>query len=164
MRADTLEGFPGGARIWIFSVDRELGGAEADELLGEVDRFIETWAAHGAPLRAARSWRYRRFLIVGADTETVPPTGCSIDALVNLLKSMEDRLGARFLGNEAVWYRDTGGTIRRASRPGFRTLAREGRVTPGSVVFDNSVTSMADLRAGRWEGPASERWHALFFK
>lgn len=164
MMADALDGFPGGARIWIFGADRELGREEADELLGEVDRFLGTWAAHGAPLRAARSWRYRRFLIVGADTETVLPSGCSIDALVNLLKGMEDRLGARFLGNEAVWYRDRGGKIRRASRPGFRALAREGRVTPGSVVFDNSVTSVADLRAGRWEGPASERWHAVFFE
>lgn len=159
-----LDGFPGSARIWIFGADRELGAAEAKELLVAVDRFLAGWAAHGVPLRAARSWRYGRFLIVGVDTETVPPSGCSIDALVRVLRGMEDRLGARFLGNEAVWYRDGSGAVLRASRPEFRTLAREGGVTPGSVVFDNSITDLAQLRAGRWEGPASERWHAAFFE
>lgn len=164
MTGRGLDDFPGSARIWIFGADRELGAAEADELLVAVDDFLEGWAAHGVPLRAARSWRYGRFLIVGVDTETVPPSGCSIDALVRVLRGMEDRLGARFLGNEAVWYRDGSGDVRRASRPEFRTLAREGGVTPGSVVFDNSITALGQLRAGRWEGPAAERWHAAFFE
>ncbi len=158
-----LDGFPGSARIWIFGADRELGAAEAEELLVAVDDFLQGWTAHGVPLRAARSWRYGRFLIVGVDTETVPPSGCSIDALVRVLRGMEDRLDARFLGNEAVWYRDGSGDVRRASRPEFRALAREGGVAPESVVFDNSITALAQLRAGRWEGPASERWHAVFF-
>lgn len=157
------EDFPGGSRIWIFGADRELGAAETEELLVEVDAFLRGWKAHGVPLRAARSWRYGRFLIVGVDTETVPPSGCSIDALVRVLRGMEDRLGARFLGNEAVWYRDGAGEVRRASRPEFRALARGGDVTSRSVVFDNSITALDQLRAGRWEGPASERWHAAFF-
>lgn len=164
MTDGRLDGFPGSARIWIFGADRELGAEEAEELLVAVDGFLQGWMAHGVPLRAARSWRYGRFLIVGVDMETVPPSGCSIDALVGVLRGMEDILGARFLGNEAVWYRDESGAVLRASRPEFRTLAREGRVTPRSVVFDNSITALAQFRAGRWEGPASERWHAAFFE
>jgi len=159
-----LEGFPGSARIWVFGTDRELAAAEAGELLAAVDDFLGRWTAHGVPLRAARSWRYGRFLIVGVDVESAPPSGCSIDGLAGLLRGLEDRLGARFLGNEAVWYRDGSGTVRRASRPEFRALARDGGVTLRSVVFDNSITALAQLRAGRWEGPASERWHAAFFE
>ena len=136
---------------------------EADKLLIEVDDFLRGWEAHGVSLRAARSWLYRRFLIVGVDMDTAPPSGCSIDALVRVLREVEGRLGARFLGNEAVWYRDGSGAVRRASRPEFRKMAREGGVTPRSVVFDNSITALAQLRAGHWEGPASERWHAAFF-
>lgn len=163
MRTGRLEDLPGTARIWIFGADPELGPGEAAELLAAVDDFLAGWAAHGVPLRAARSWRYGRFLIVGVDSEAAPPSGCSVDALVRLLREMEDRLGARFLGNEAVWYRDHGGAVRRASRPEFRSLARRGGVTPRSVVFDNSITALAQLRADRWEGPASESWHAAFF-
>ena len=163
MRVVGLERFAGSARIWIFSAERELDRDEEDALLGTVDNFLDEWAAHGVPLRAARSWRYQRFLIVGVDLAAAPPSGCSIDALVKVLKVLEGRLGIRFLGNEAVWYRDEAGFIRQASRLRFRALAREGRVTPGSVVFDNSITALSELRAGRWEGPARERWHAAFF-
>ncbi|MXX56552.1 MAG: hypothetical protein F4Z44_12380 [Gemmatimonadetes bacterium] len=91
------------------------------------------------------------------------PSGCSIDALVHVLGEMEHRLGVRFLGNEAVWYRDGRDCIRKASRTEFRSLANTGAVTPASVVFDNSITELAELRNGRWEGPARERWHAAFF-
>ena len=160
MRAARLEDLPGSARIWIFGAERELGAGEAEELLVAVDDFLQGWAAHGVPLRAARSWRFGRFLIVGVDMETAPPSGCSIDALVGVVRGMEDRMGARFLGNEAVWYRDGKGVVRRATRPEFRALARSGGVTPRSVVFDNSITALAQLRAGLWEGPASDRWHA----
>ena len=155
-----MEDFPGSARIWIFGTDRELAPAETGELLGSVDGFLQRWAAHGVPLLAARSWRHGRFLIVAVDMERAPPSGCSIDALVHLLRDLGERLDASFPGNESVWYRDDAGAIRRASRPEFRRLAREGRVTPRTVVFDNSVTALSELRAGRWEGPAAESWHA----
>ena len=158
-----MEDFPESARIWIFGTDRELDVSETGALLGSVDGFLQSWAAHGVPLRATRSWHHGRFLIVAVDLEHAPPSGCSIDALVHRLRDLEQRLGARFLGNETVWYRDGGGAIRRASRPEFRALARTGGVTPDSVVFDNSITALSDLRAGRWEGPASERWHAALF-
>lgn len=164
MRLPELEGFPGSARVWIFGAERTLDALEAGELLEAVDRFLSQWAAHGVPLRAARALCYRRFLIVGADTRSSFPSGCSIDALVRMLRGMEDRLEVRFLGNEAVWYRDGEKSIRRASRPEFRALARSGEVTAASVVFDNSITQLAELRDGLWEGPAGERWHAAFFE
>lgn len=163
MKTVRMEDFPGSARIWIFGTDRELGTAETEELLGSVDGFLQGWAAHGVPLRATRSWRHGRFLIVAVDLERAPPSGCSVDALVHVLRDLEARLGARFLGNEAVWYRDDDGAIRRTTRPEFRELAQQGGVTPGSTVFDNSITALSELRAGRWEGPASDSWHGALF-
>ncbi|MCY3545611.1 MAG: hypothetical protein OXH51_13465 [Gemmatimonadetes bacterium] len=163
MNIAVLDDFPDSARVWVFGSERELAGGEAGVLLEAVDAFLAGWAAHGVPLRAARSWCYDRFLVVAVDIESAPPSGCSIDALVTVLRGLEDGLGVRFLGNEAVWYRDSRGTIRRASRPAFRALAGNGEVVPETVVFDNSVTVLADLRGGRWEGPARERWHAALF-
>ncbi len=163
MNIAALDDFPDSARVWVFGSDRELAGGEAGVVLEAVDAFLAGWAAHGVPLRAARSWCYDRFLVVAVDMESAPPSGCSIDALVTVLRGLEDRLDVRFLGNEAVWYRDSHGKIRRATRPAFRALAGNGEVVPETVVFDNSVIVLADLRGGRWEGPARERWHAAYF-
>ena len=164
MKLREFAGFPDGARIWVFAAQRRLDDGEAAALLAAVNGFLVSWKAHGVPLRAARAWRYDRFLIVCADTETALPSGCSIDALTGVLREMEERIGIRFLGNEAIWYRDVEGRIGRASRSEFRSLARGGDVTLDSIVFDNSLTRLAQLRAGRWEGPAADRWQAAFFE
>ncbi len=164
MNVPGFGGYPGGSRIWIFGAQRELDDGEATLLLSEVDDFLASWKAHGVALRAARAWRYDRFLIVCADTAAAHPSGCSIDALTGTLRDMEARTGVRFLGNEAVWFRDRDGRIRRTGRPEFRLLAEAGEVTPESVVFDNSLTRLDELRDGQWEGPAADRWHAVFFR
>ena len=49
------------------------------------------------------------------------------------------------------------------SRSEFRQAARDGTVTPDTLVFDTTLTSLADLRAGRFERPARESWHGTAF-
>ena len=158
--ATAFDGFPADSPVWIFGCDRELADDETRALVGEVDRFRAGWAAHGTPLRSARAWLLNRFLAVAVDARSAPPSGCSIDALVRVLRSLETRLGARLLGSAAVWYRDRSGRVRRVARPEFRVLATRGEVGAATIVFDNSITALGDLRDGRWEGPAGERWHA----
>ncbi|MCH7890134.1 MAG: hypothetical protein IH921_01390, partial [Gemmatimonadetes bacterium] len=95
---------------------------------------------------------------------SVPPSGCSIDAMVGVLKDQERRLGLRILDNTPVWF-VADGEVQRISRSEFGRLAEEGAVGPDTVVFDNTVTRLKDARLGRWEGPARESWHQkVFFK
>lgn len=149
---------PDSARIWIFSADRPLGPDEREELGTAVDDFLDTWRAHGTPLEGGKEWRYDRFLLVGVDEEAAPPSGCSIDALVRVLKEKERELNVGLLERSPVWYRD-GEEVRCVPRAKFRALAEAGEVGPQTPVFDVALTSMADLREGRWERPAEESWH-----
>ena len=158
---DTL---PDDSRLWVFGVERTLEEAEQESFLSAVDLFLETWAAHGTLLRCGRDWRRDRFLLVAVDQASEPPSGCSIDAMVGVLKDQERRLRVRVLDNTPVWFL-ADGEVRRMSRPEFRRLAEEGAVNPDTVVFDNTVTRLKDARQGLWEGPAREHWHQrVFFK
>ena len=159
-----FETLPDESRLWVFGVERTLSEGEQDNLLSAVDLFLETWAAHGAPLTCGRDWRWGRFLLVAVDEASAPPSGCSIDAMVGVLKDQERRLGMRILDNTPVWFVE-GGDVKRMSRSEFRRLADEGAVGPDTVVFDNTVTRLKDARSGRWEGPARASWHQrAFFK
>lgn len=153
---------PDDARLWTFAASRPLSEPEERALLDEVDAFLEAWKAHGTPLTAAREWRDGRFLLVGVDERSAPPSGCSIDAMVRVLKDLEDRLDVTLVDHAPVWYRD-GDEVRRASRSDFGRRAREGGVDLDTVVFDPTVTRVGDLREGRWERPAREGWHARAF-
>lgn len=153
---------PDDARLWIFGSGRPLDEAEERRLLDAVDRFLDGWKAHGTPLSAARDWRHGRFLLVAVDESTAPPSGCSIDSLVHLLKELEEDLGVVLVDNSPVWFQQ-GEEVRRASRAEFLARVGAGEVGPDTVVFDNTVIRVGALRDGEWEGPARESWHGKAF-
>src|SRR5688572_24620362 len=62
-----FDSLPDSSRIWIFGSDRPVTGPAAEQLLAEVDRFLDGWRAHGEPLRCGRLWADDRFLVVGVD-------------------------------------------------------------------------------------------------
>lgn len=162
MPRTTLERLPDDARAWVFAADRPLAAAEAEELMDAVDRFLDGWHAHGQPLTSGRDLRYARFLIVAVDERTAPPSGCSIDALVRSLGELERTLGLSLLDHAPVWFRD-GEEIVTADRARFRELAKAGQVSPETVVFDNTLTRLGQLRRGEWERPARDAWHRRAF-
>lgn len=153
---------PDDARLWIFPVSRSLTPQEEEGVLARVDAFLEGWAAHGAPLVAGRDWREGRFLLVAVDESSVPPSGCSIDSLVRILKEEGETLGTSFLEHGPVWYRSQG-AIEQASREAFKGRVEEGLVTADTPVFDHTLTRLSQLRDGEWEKPASRSWHGKAF-
>lgn len=153
---------PEHGRLWVFPASRELTGPECESLLSAVDEFLEGWAAHGAPLRSGRELEEGRFLLVGVDVDAEAPSGCSIDALVNRLRDFGSEQGVSLIDHALVWFRD-GSEVRSVPRPQFRALAAAGEVGPGTLVFDTSLTRIAQLRAERLERPASETWHGRAF-
>ena len=154
---------PADARLWIFAASRPLSADESAALLGRVDAFVEGWLAHGHPVVGARDWRYDRFLLVGADERATGVSGCSIDTLFRVFKELEAQLGAGLLDPCGVWVRDAAGEIPSAARPEFRALVQSGEVGEDTVVFNNTITTVGELLAGKWEVPVRDSWHAHAF-
>jgi hypothetical protein len=149
------------ARIWVFAAERPIRGEPAEWLLGEMDRFLERWHAHGAALTCARDWRENRFLIVGVEGSDA--SGCSIDVLYRNLRAMEPIVGASLLAGGRVYYRDPQGFVTSATRPEFAELAAAGMVRGDTRVFDTSITSVAELR-DRFERSVADSWHARLLR
>jgi hypothetical protein len=150
---------PDSARIWIFGSDKPLTGAVVDTLLAEVDSYLDTWKAHGFPLRAAREWRDNRFLIIGIDPTVEQASGCSIDGLFRSLQQLQTSIGAQLVGGGRVFYRDDSGATQAVARDEFSTLASSGRIGPKTPVFDTSLTQL-DAWRSRFEQPLAESWAA----
>ena len=162
MAVVPFDDLPSDARLWIFASERPLSSAEAESLLTIVDQFLMHWKAHGVPLTAGRDWRYDRFLLVGVDEASAGASGCSIDAMVRHLQQLESALGVSLLDHGPVLFR-RGTAIERLPRPEFAALARQGAVSPDTVVFNNTLTRVADVREGKWETPARASWHGRAF-
>lgn len=152
---DTL---PDSARVWVFACDRPLDDNATCRLLGEVDRFLAHWQAHGHPLDGARDWRHDRFLTVAVDQRTAGASGCSIDGLYRALRALQDALGVDLLTGGVLYYRDRGGDVAAVTRRDFTALAARGEVNRDTIVFDLTVDSLGQWR-DRFEAPASAGWH-----
>ena len=118
--------------------------------------------AHGVPLMAGRDLRHNQFVLVGVDERAAGVSGCSIDALVRRMQQLEKVLGLELVNNAPVLYRE-GNAIERVSRDRFAELAASGTVGPSTRVFDNTLTRVGDLLAGKWEVKAADAWHARAF-
>jgi hypothetical protein len=151
---------PDDARLWVFPAAHALTPETARRVGQEVERFLDGWAAHGRPVQGAYELRHDRFLLVAADERATGVSGCSIDTLFRRLASLEQELGDTLTDMALVWYRDREGRIGSLSRAEFRRLAAAGEAGADTPVFDPTVASVGALRAGRFELPAAESWHA----
>ena len=162
MPRTSFDKLPSDARLWIFAAERPLTATERARVLDETDAFIDQWMAHGVPLTAARDVRYDQFVLVGVDERAAGVSGCSIDALVRRMQQLERVLGLELVNNSPVLYRE-GESVVRVPRDRFAELAASGTVGPNTKVFDNTLTRVGDLLAGKWEVKAAEAWHARAF-
>jgi hypothetical protein len=154
-----FESLPDSARVWVFGSDRPVPAPAAEQLLAEVDRFLDRWAAHGAPLHAARDWRDDHFLTIAVDTRYENASGCSIDGLYRGLRSLEPLIGASLLGGGRIHYRSPGGAVVAATRDDVEELAASGALARDTRVFDTTVTTLGDWRR-RFETTVGESWYA----
>jgi len=157
-----FDSLPDAARLWIFGAGRDLDPAEADALARSVERGLAGWAAHGSPVTWGYTLRHDRFLLIGVDESATALSGCSIDNAVREMRALEADLDLSLLDHGRVFFRD-GAAVRTVSRTEFREAAEAGQVTRDTVVFNNVISTVGDLRQGLWEVPAHRSWHAQAF-
>ena len=116
---------PTDARVGIFSASRILSDEEQGRLLADVDDFIDQWGAHSTPLTAARDLRYGRFLFVAVDQSVAGPSGCSIDALVQRIKVLQQAIGVELVDHAPILFRRED-VVERVSRDEFAQLVADG--------------------------------------
>lgn len=152
-----FETLPDESRIWVFGSDRPLSDSDAEQLLGEVDRFLGQWRAHGVPLTCARDWRDEHLLTVGVDSTQENASGCSIDGLFRVLQAIERPLTTRLVGGGRVFYRAADGSVQCVERARVPQLASTGAISPDTCVFDTGLTTAGDWR-DHFEAPARDGW------
>jgi hypothetical protein len=97
-------------RILIYPASRSMSAKEVKEITEILFDFLPTWNAHGNPLSSSFKIDFSQFIIISIDEEKVPASGCSIDALGEVIRKIDqqyqlgffDRMKASFLENGQV--------------------------------------------------------------
>jgi len=126
----------------------------------KADVIITQWTAHGADLRAGYDIKYKRFITIALDQDINKATGCSIDASVHFIQTLEKDYKVDLMDKMNVSYKQ-GEFIAYKPLTDFRKMAKNRSVSPNTIVFNNLVTNIAEYKTD-WEVPARDSWHNRF--
>lgn len=152
---------PEHSRVWIYPSNRPFKIEEREIIQNKAEIFLAQWTAHGADLQAAIDLPHDRFIILGLNESIQSASGCSIDASVHFIQSLEKELGLSLLDKMNVTYRNKN-TIDHIPLKEFQIKAKKKQLNPEVIVFNNLVLNKMEYDS-HWEGPASSSWHARYF-
>ncbi len=159
-----FDDMPATARLWVYTVDKPLNSETEALIDAQLSQFMAAWQSHGRKVLGRFTILEHRFILITADIPEAEISGCGIDASVHALEEAGKKHNFELLSGLHVLYRDEHGQVQNAARPAFRKLVRSDTVTGDTIVFDTSLTTLAQLRAGGFELPAQASWHAMVFR
>jgi len=151
---------PDSSRIWIYQSNRKLSDSEVLAIEPKIKMFLKSWTAHGKQLEASYQIKYNRFIVLGLNQENASASGCSIDASVNFIQTIEKEYTLDLLDKMNVTYYN-GEFIAHKSLVDFKKMAKAKSISKNTIVFNNLVNTKLDYLEN-WEVPAKDSWHARF--
>ncbi|AVI51910.1 ABC transporter ATPase [Pukyongia salina] len=151
---------PDDSRIWVYQANRKLSDEEVQKIEEQTREFLTQWTAHGTELEAGFEVKYNRFIVIGLNQANASASGCSIDASVRFIQSLEKQFELDLLDKMNVTFYN-GPYIAHKSLEDFKKMAKSRSVSPNTVVFNNLVNTKAEYEE-HWEVPAKDSWHSRF--
>ncbi|SHJ93960.1 hypothetical protein SAMN04488028_102221 [Reichenbachiella agariperforans] len=152
---------PDNARVWIYQADRILNTEDVQTITEESNRFLEGWAAHGAALKSSFKILHNKFLIVSVDESFNQASGCSIDASVGLVKTLEQKLKLSFFNRSQVCF-IINDEVFESTITEIKSLIQEGKINRKTLTFNNLVPTIKGLQED-WVVPAEDSWLKRYF-
>ncbi|MFV0305089.1 MAG: ABC transporter ATPase [Moheibacter sp.] len=147
---------PSGSKVWIFQSIRNFTETEQIEIEQILNKFMEEWNAHGAALSSDFSIYHNRFIVIATDENQVQASGCSIDSMTRVIKSIEEKYKFGLLNRMLISYR-SGSDIMTLPLPEFKQKVKSGELNEETIIFNNSLTHLNEFNA-QWEIPVKESW------
>ena len=156
-----FESLPEESKIWIYQSNRKFSDDEITEIETALQAFLENWAAHGTSLESSYQLKYNRFIVLAVNQEVQNATGCSIDASVEFIQSLEKKYSVDLLDKMNVTFK-LGEHIAHKPLIDFKKMVKDKAVTENTIVFNNLINTIEEFNDS-WEVPALHSWHSRFF-
>ena len=156
-RIDTM---PAHARVWVYKTAQAFTPVQREAIIERGHAFTGSWAAHGAALDACVDVHLDHFVVIAVDEKQALASGCGIDKSVRFVQDIERELGLNLTDRLVVLY-EKDSAVRTCRVPDVQDLLKQGEMTADTIVFDDLVTTKADLDE-RFRSPLRDTWMARF--
>lgn len=155
-----FKNLPDDSRIWIYQTNRKFTDEETAEIETKTASFLKEWTTHGSDLQAGFEIKHNRFIVIGLNQSIASASGCSIDASVHFIQSLEKEYNVDLMDKMNVTFY-SGDYIAHKPLSDFRKMAKSKSVSKNTIVFNNLVNTKEEYLEN-WEVPAKESWHNRF--
>ncbi|MCB9203075.1 MAG: hypothetical protein H6604_08525 [Flavobacteriales bacterium] len=131
-------------KVWIFQSNKTIEKSQLELIQIALDEFIKNWTAHGAKLYAGYEIIEDRFIKVYADESKEKASGCSIDAMTQIIKKIESNLKTGLLNRMFISYENKEG-IQTKLLPEFKKLIQKKQLTAEDYIYDISVSNQKEF-------------------
>jgi len=155
-----FKNLPDDSRVWIYQTNRKFTEEEVTEIETKTASFLKEWTAHGSDLQAGFEIKHNRFIVIGLNQSIATASGCSIDASVRFIQTLEKEYNVDLMDKMNVTFY-SGDYIAHKPLSDFRKMAKSKSVSKNTIVFNNLVNTKEEYLEN-WEVPAKESWHNRF--
>ncbi len=132
------------SKIWVFKGQRAFDLNEKEETKKYLEEFMASWLSHGSKVRGGFKFYEDQFLLIGAESEGGPPSGCSTDGLVHFIQDLSKKIGINLLDNGSIFFKD-GDSFKRAEFQKISEFIQNGELKENTLVLNSQVTQKKDL-------------------
>ena len=147
------------SRVWIFQSETEINKNLEDLIKIELIEFLEKWVSHGIDIISSFEIKYETFIVI-AVSDSINISGCSIDTLINFVKSLENKYNLSLMNKNIIKFKN-GSTISSMNISDFKSKCEKINNNEELIVFNNLVNSIADYR-NKWEIDIRLSWHKRY--
>jgi hypothetical protein len=148
--------FAGDSRVWIYQSNRLFGIAEALQLGGMLDEFVEGWNSHGTPVKGYGGLFFGQFIVLMADESATGVSGCSADSSVRLIREMEKRFGVSLFDRVSLAF-FIKEKVELLPLSQVKYALENGMLEEDTPYFNNTVLTKAELES-KWIVPVKDSW------
>ena len=157
-----FEVMKGNSRIWIYQSNREFSDEEVGIIKDESKSFMTQWTAHGSGLKSSSEVFYNRFLVICVDEDHAQASGCSIDASVHFVKTLENKHNTQFFDRSIIAFLINDKVVTEDLKD-IQSGMSKNSINSGSFTFNNLIQVKSQLDSD-WIVPIENSWLGKYFK
>lgn len=159
--ANTIA-IPDYARVWLYASDKVFTQEEEAIVTSWLTEFIKDWNSHGNSLTAAAQVLHHQIILFAVDESQTPPSGCSIDKSVALLRRIEKQMGISVLDGGRVFYKNHN-QIQSVRLPQIKQEVEHQHIKADTLILNVQASTMKAVRENLFI-PAAQSWMARYFR
>ena len=141
---------PSHSKVYIYQSNKELNNIELSDIQNLLIDFSSNWQTHGKPVNNTFKL-FSHFICFFVDESSYITSGCSLDAMVGIIKSIGIKFNIDFFNRNNIAFIDDKKT-KLLSLNDFKDL-----IKPDVIVYNNLVKTKSEFESN-WKAPVRETW------